>query len=177
MSPRRNVEIKCRCGDLAAVQARAEALGARDAGLLVQRDTFFAGVHARLKLRVLEGGQAELISYQRPDVPQARTSLYRIAPVEEPEALAAVLAHALGEAGTVRKRRRLLLLRRTRIHLDEVEGLGSFVELETVLGEGDPEAEGQAELAAIATALGLDGAERLEIPYVELLRQGRGEVG
>jgi predicted adenylyl cyclase CyaB len=176
VEPRRNVELKCRCADLEAVRRRADALGARDAGLLVQRDTFFTGPRARLKLRELqgpEGARAELISYERPDLKRARTSRYRIAPVDDPDALAAVLAHALGEAGTVSKRRRLYLLRSTRIHLDEVEGLGSFVELETVLAEGRPEADGHAELAELAAALGLDGEERIAVPYVELLRVAR----
>jgi predicted adenylyl cyclase CyaB len=168
--PRRNVELKCRCPDLEAVSRRAVALGARDAGVLVQRDTFFTGPRARLKLRVVEGATAELISYERPDVGEARTSRYRIARVERPEELSAVLAHALGACGEVRKRRRLYLVRSTRLHLDEVEGLGSFVELETVLAPGRSEEDGRAELAEIAAALGLEGAERIAVPYLELLR-------
>lgn len=177
--PRRNVELKCRCPDLEAVRRRAEALGARDAGLLVQRDTFFTGPLARLKLRVLHPGshaaggageRAELISYERPDREEARTSRYRIAPVERPDELAAVLEHALGACGEVRKQRRLYLLRSTRIHLDEVEGLGSFVELETVLS-GQSEEDGRAELSEIAGGLGIEAEERVAVPYVELLRR------
>ncbi len=167
--PRRNVELKCRCRDLEAVRRRAEAAGARDAGVLVQRDTFYGAGRARLKLRVIEGARAELISYERPDEEGPRTSRYRIAPVERPDELGAVLAHALGVTGEVRKRRRLRLLRNTRIHLDEVEGLGHFVELETVLGDGS-EAEGRRELDEIAAALGLEDEERVAVAYVELLR-------
>jgi predicted adenylyl cyclase CyaB len=167
--PRRNVELKCRCRDLEGLRARALAAGAREAGVLDQRDTFFHGGRARLKLRELGAGRSELISYQRPDVTGPRTSAYRIAPVERPAELAAVLEQALGTAGVVVKRRRLLLLRNTRLHLDEVEGLGTFVELETVLS-GQTEAEGERELGEIATALGLDEADRVAVPYVELLR-------
>jgi predicted adenylyl cyclase CyaB len=150
------------------VRKRALAAGARESGVLEQRDTFFSGLRARLKLRELGGGRAELISYERPDVEGPRASAYRIAPVEHAAELAAVLEQALGTAGVVVKRRRLLLLRNTRIHLDEVEGLGTFVELETVLS-GQPEAEGERELAEIAAALGLDDRDRVAMPYVELL--------
>jgi predicted adenylyl cyclase CyaB len=68
----------------------------------------------------------------------------------------------------VRKRRRLLLLEHTRIHLDEVEGLGSFVELETVLS-GQSEAEAHRELERIAAALGLDPEARVSAAYIDLL--------
>jgi len=168
--PRRNVELKCRCPDLAQVRARALAAGAREVDLLEQRDTFFLGARARLKLRELGVGRAELISYERPDTTGPRTSEYRIAPVEHPAELAAVLEQALGITGVVVKRRCPMLLRNTRIHLDEVEGLGTFVELETVLS-GQTEMEGERELAEIAGALELDKAERVAQPYVELLKQ------
>jgi predicted adenylyl cyclase CyaB len=69
----------------------------------------------------------------------------------------------------VRKTRRLYLHRATRIHLDEVDGLGTFVELETVITD-QSDREGQAELDEIATALGLRVEDRVAVPYVELLR-------
>ncbi len=173
-NPRRNIELKCRCRDLDDVRRRALAIGAREAGLLEQRDTFFAGPRARLKLRELGSGRAELISYRRPDQAGARASAYFVAPVEHADELAAVLEQALGSVGVVVKRRTLLLVRSTRIHLDVVERLGTFVELETVVS-GQPDAEAERELAEIASALGLDAAERVPVPYLELLR-GDGEA-
>lgn len=105
---RRNIELKSRCSDLDAVRRRAEVLGARDAGMLRQRDTFFTARHARLKLRDFGDGRAELISYVRPDTAEARGSDYVICPVAQPDQLAAVLTHASGRRGTrldVRARR------------------------------------------------------------------------
>ena len=166
---RRNIEIKCRCADLALVRRRAEALGARDAGVLRQTDTFFEAAHARLKLRDFGDGTAELISYRRPDTPTARGSDFIVCPVSAPAALAEALAYALGVTGVVKKTRHLFLHRSTRIHLDEVDGLGTFVELETVMS-GQSDQEGHAELDEIATALGLRAADRVPVPYVELLR-------
>ena len=142
-SSKQNIEIKCRRDDLETVRQKAVWLGAEDKGLLRQRDTFFNAYQARLKLREL-GDRAELISYNRPDSTEARSSDYVVIPVADPEAMRSVLEHGLGSTGTVKKVRHLFLYRHTRIHLDEVDGLGSFVELETVLSDND-EAEGRKE--------------------------------
>ena len=166
---RRNIEIKCRCVDLDAVRRRAEALGARDAGVLRQTDTFFEAPHARLKLRDFGDGTAELISYRRPDTPAARGSDFIVCPVSAPAPLGEALAYALGVTSIVKKTRHLFLHRATRIHLDDVDGLGTFVELETVMS-GQSDREGHAELDEIAAALGLGVADRVPVPYIELLR-------
>jgi len=168
-----NLELKARCPDLEMVRARAERLGARYAGAFAQRDTFFAsGAPGRLKLREVADGPAELIAYRRADVTEARSSDYDIYPVADPDRLRAVLTAALGEAGVVEKRRRLYLLHRTRIHLDQVRGLGDFVELETVLG-GESEAEAQAELARIAAGLEIRRETLVAVAYVDLLAARR----
>jgi homotetrameric cytidine deaminase len=130
--PRRNVEIKTRDADPDATLQRALALGAADEGVLVQRDTYFGGARGRLKLREQQGDGAQLIAYTRPDAEDARTSAYRLADVGDPVALREALDAALGTRVVVDKRRHLLLWEGVRIHLDEVEGLGSFVELEGV---------------------------------------------
>lgn len=164
----RNVELKCRCRDLDRVRRAAEALGSRDAGWIHQDDAFFPAPQGRLKLRDFGDGSGELIAYRRPDAAAARASDYFIHATTQPESLRSVLSYALGEGGRVRKRRRLFLFEHTRIHLDEVEGLGTFVELETVLTE-QGEAEARAELDRIAQALGLDAEERVSTAYVDLL--------
>ena len=113
-------------------------------------------------------GHGELISYRRPDTREARGSDYFVYPVADPALLRATLEHALVSGGAVRKRRHLFLYRHTRIHLDEVEGLGAFVELETVM-TGQSEHEGHAELAHVAEALALKPEDAIPQPYVELL--------
>ena len=169
----RNVQLKERCPDLEGVRARAERLGAGYAGTFSQRDTFFvSGGLGRLKLREPDDGPAELIAYRRADLAAARSSDYDIYPVADPDRLRAVLTAALGEAGVVEKRRRLYLLDRTRIHLDQVRELGDFVELETVLG-GAPEADAQAELARIAAGLEIRRETLVAVAYVDLLAPRR----
>jgi predicted adenylyl cyclase CyaB len=169
---RRNIELKARCSDLATVHAKAQNLGARDMGILCQRDTFFAAPHARLKLREFGDGRAELISYVRPDVATARGSDYVLAPIAHLADLRAALEHALGIVGTVSKRRHLFLIQATRIHLDEVEGLGSFVELETVI-DRQSEDEAFSELRTIAEALGIQATDLVALPYTEQLEHLR----
>jgi homotetrameric cytidine deaminase len=135
--PRRNVELKVRDAEPAATLSRALGVGATDEGVLRQRDTYFARARGRLKLREQSGPgpedrTAQLIAYQRSDAAQARTSAYRIADVADPDALREALDAAFGTLVVVDKRRHLLLYDTVRIHLDDVEGLGAFVELEGV---------------------------------------------
>jgi homotetrameric cytidine deaminase len=151
--PRRNVEIKAGDADPAATLERALALGATDEGVLAQRDTYFGRARGRLKLREQEGGResgARLIAYVREggsDSEEARTSRYRLAEVDDPAALADALDAALGTLVVVDKRRRLLLYENVRIHIDDVAGLGSFVELEGV-AEADSDLSREHELVA-----------------------------
>jgi len=164
----RNIELKVRCSDLDTVRRLALELGAVESGLLRQRDTFFHAPDARLKLREVDG-RGELIAYRRPDEPGAKTSQYLLFRTDSPASLVATLALALGTRGVVAKTRRLLLIRQTRIHLDEVERLGQFVELETVVADQSEE-EARAQLQQIADALGLDRMQPVREAYVDLLR-------
>src|SRR5690349_1595115 len=172
--PRRNVELKARDPDPARSLERCVALGAEDRGELRQRDTYFAARRGRLKLREQEPGGAELIAYERPDAAQARESRYRIAPVGEPEALRATLDAALGTTVVVDKRRRLLVWEGVRIHLDRVEGLGAFVELEGV-APADSDLARETELVARLRAELEIGDEAIEAAsYSDLLRAADG---
>ncbi|MFM7532166.1 MAG: class IV adenylate cyclase [Rubrivivax sp.] len=164
----RNIEIKARIPGVQALLPRARLLADGPERLIEQDDTFFAAPHGRLKLRVLADGTGELIAYERADDPRARASDYVRVPVAEPGALREALTRALGVRGRVRKRRWLLLAGPTRIHLDEVEGLGAFIELEVVMREGEPDAQGVATAEALMRALGLEGAPRLAGAYLDL---------
>ncbi len=132
----RNLEIKAGDADPRRSLERALALGAEDRGEIAQRDTYFAGASGRLKLREQTPGEAELIQYRRADAKGTSTSEYRIVPVAEADSLREALDAALGTLVVVDKRRRLLLWEGVRIHLDAVEGLGSFVELEALAEAG-----------------------------------------
>ena len=167
----RNVEVKIRIADVESIRAGALALGATDRGVIRQTDIYFETPPARavrLKLRQQEPGAAQLIVYRRPDVSGLRTSDFRIVPVADPAGLVHALGLALGVARTVAKVRHLLLLGRTRIHLDRVDGLGEFLELEVVLGDGESEGDGEREAERILGDLGLADRPRLPGSYADL---------
>jgi len=164
-----NVEIKARVHDWQSVRAIAEQLSQSPGELLLQEDTFFPTPQGRLKLRVLAPGKGQLIYYKRPDTPGPKRSDYLVVPTSEPDALKAVLAASLGVRGVVRKRRWLYLVGYTRIHLDVVEGLGRFLELEVMLQPGQSEEEGAAMASDLLLRLGIAEQDLLPGAYMDLL--------
>src|SRR5262249_54837161 len=114
------------------------------------------------------GQGAELIAYDRPDAGGVRVSEYVVAGVTEPAALLRALSHALGVRTVVAKERELWFHAATRIHLDHVERLGSFIELERVVGDRSVE-EARAEYERVAAALSTDSLEPVATSYADLL--------
>lgn len=169
----RNVEIKARVKHVKATIALTEALSDTVGEILEQEDTFFPVPQGRLKLRQSPDGRGELIAYKRADHAGAKVSSYEIFRTSDPESLRAALAEALGVRGVVRKRRLLYLAGKTRIHIDEVEGLGTFLELEVVLGDGESEAEGARIADDLLHRLGIPKADRVEGAYVDLIEGAR----
>jgi homotetrameric cytidine deaminase len=166
--PRVNIELKAVDHDPKTTTARCLALGATDHGVLQQRDTYFVARRGRLKLREGDEG-AELIAYRRPDQLEPTDSTYVLAPVSSPELLAEALDAALGTTVVVAKRRRLLTWEGVRIHLDEVEGLGTFIEFEAVLPDaGDPETA-RAKVARLRSELGIEDNALVSAGYADLL--------
>ena len=173
----RNLELKVGCSDddLVDVRERLTAAGARVTALR-QTDTYFASPRGRLKLREIEGPgpdqrAAELIGYSRPDVAGARWSAYDripVAPMAAP-ALKRALTRTIGLRGVVSKRREVGVLGRTRVHLDRVDGLGCFVELETVVAPGDDDGGVERELTDVAGLLGLDRFPAVAGSYADLI--------
>lgn len=171
----RNVEIKARVSDLAQVEAQARRIATQGPSDLAQDDTFFACPNGRLKLRELSSTQGQLIYYSRPDDAGPKVSDYWISETGSPAAMRETLTRALGTVGRVRKQRRLYLLDRTRIHLDDVEGLGAFVELEVVLRDGESPLQGTEIARCIMKSLGIGDSELVQGAYVDLQKQRRGE--
>jgi len=164
-----NVEIKARVRDLTRLRELVEGLSDGPAEVIRQEDTFFNCPAGRLKLRTLSPDLGELIYYEREDAPGPRPSTYVIAPTEDPDSLRTALASALGVRGVVRKCRCLYRAGGTRIHLDQVDGLGAFVELEVVL-RPDQSADDGARIAAdLMAQLGIRDEDLVTEAYVDLL--------
>ena len=164
-----NIEIKARARDLSRQRRLAEALADGPPREIVQEDVFFNVPTGRLKLRIFDDGSGELIQYHRPDTVEPTQSDYVIAPVADAAALRTVLDRGLGTRAVVRKVRTLLLVGRTRIHLDRVEGLGEFLELEVVLADDDDPAEGTRIADRLMRRLEIAADDLVEAAYVDLL--------
>lgn len=167
--PRRNVELKARDDEPARSLAVCRELGAEDCGEMWQRDTYFAVPRGGLKLREQRPGRPHLIQFDRADQPQERERRYRIVDVGDAHALTAALGHALGVRGVVEKRRRLFLWRSVRIHLDVVERLGTFVELEAVAPPHSDLMLERERVAALREALAIGDDRLVACGYATLL--------
>jgi len=164
-----NIEIKAAVHEFAAFQSRAEALSDTPVEVIPQVDTFFKVQRGRLKLRMLAPDRGQLIFYERPDQGGPKRSDYHMAETSEPEALRRVLSLAYGIRGTVRKTRYLYTAGQTRIHLDDVQGLGQFMELEVVLRDGQSDADGQRIAADLMQRLAVRASDLLDRAYIDLL--------
>jgi len=169
-----NVEIKARVHDPQTLLARARKLAGTDPVVLHQQDTFFTVPAGRLKLRDFGDGSGELIRYRRPDTAGPKVSDYSLTPTADPGGLADVLTRALGTIGKVTKTRTLLLAGRTRIHIDDVEGLGWFMELEVVLDGNESAAEGEKETHRLMSDLGIRQEDLVTGAYLDLLEARAG---
>lgn len=179
----RNIEIKARIDSVGQLKPVAASLGGGDPVEIVQDDTFFQCAAGRLKLRAFADGTGVLIFYQRADAKGPKQSFFTTASTHTPDALRDTLSLAYGQSGRVRKHRSLFQVGRTRIHLDRVEGLGDFLELEVVLEEGDALERGEQEAYAVMARLGVQPSQLVECAYVDLLadkaarQEGLSKIG
>ena len=165
----RNVEIKAHLSDYGDTARRARELSRSEPVIIEQEDVFFPCPSGRLKLRILGPERGELIFYQRPDQEGPKTSHYSITPTSDPTELRHVLATAYGEQATVKKVRALYLAGRARIHIDQVEALGSFLEIEVVLDVEESFKGGEAEAHSLMRQLGVSVSQLVPGAYVDLL--------
>ena len=110
--------------------------------------------NGRLKLRVVGANRGgELIAYLRPDKTAARTSEFQRLPTSDAAGTRRLLDQILGAQGCVRKRREVWLYKNARIHLDTVEGLGRFIEIEVVVTDGMTQARQLMKVLTSALAI------------------------
>ena len=164
-----NIEIKARARDWSTQKKLAAQVSENGGVVLAQEDIFFMVPKGRLKLRILAGQSGELIFYQRPDMGDLRQCDYSLAPVADCAALRVVLEQACGVRGVVRKRRTLHVVGQTRIHLDEVERLGHYLELEYVLKPNEPIGNAEDEINRLMRHLGIEKEDLLEKAYIDLI--------
>jgi predicted adenylyl cyclase CyaB len=164
-----NIEIKARARDFGRAIQLAEKISDTKVELLCQEDTFFNTPAGRLKLRVFGPRSGELIYYVREDSKEATRSDYVITKTADPEGLKETLSLALGVRGVVRKRRLLYRSGPTRIHLDDVEGLGHFIELEYVMTAGEGFEQASKAVQELMHGLEIKDRDLVSHAYIDLL--------
>ncbi|MHB8900890.1 MAG: class IV adenylate cyclase [Thermoguttaceae bacterium] len=165
----RNIELKARLADLDEARRVARSIATRQLEGQEQTDTYFRCAHGRLKLRQIGHAPAHLVWYARPDEEGPKASDYRIVPVGNPETLKAALADACGIWCVVRKHREIYLYHNVRIHLDEVQDLGTFLEFEAVLGPTVDDEQGRRQLAELRERFSIADQDLLAVSYSDLL--------
>lgn len=166
-----NIEIKARVKNFKVLKRNIEDLYQINAEEISQVDTFFKIEDGRLKLRVFSNTKGELIYYLRNNSAGPKRSDYYIYKTDNPEELKKLLEMSLGIRGVVRKKRLLYLVGNTRIHLDKVENLGSFIELEVVLSPEQTEMEGKLITENFMKDLNIQENDLIDIAYIELLEK------
>lgn len=164
-----NVEIKAKVHDFQQLIENAKQLSKSEGHIITQEDTFFKVLTGRLKLRNFLNGSGQLLFYERPDVDGPKLSNYSISPTTDPDGLTKVLADALGIMGVVKKERLLYMVGQTRVHVDTVEGLGHFMELEVVLNDGQSLEDGESIALRLMEELGVKKEDLIIGAYVDLL--------
>jgi predicted adenylyl cyclase CyaB len=166
-----NIEIKAIVNDPGTLKSRAEAISDTPVQVLNQEDTFFYTPRGRLKLRVLGPQDGQLVYYERADTAGPKSSNYHVLETRDPALLKLILTAALGARGVVRKQRLLYMVKNCRVHLDNVQGLGTFMELEIVLSENQSEQEGETFAADLMSKLGIQENDLIDVAYIDLLEQ------
>ncbi|MBI4854301.1 MAG: class IV adenylate cyclase [Acidobacteria bacterium] len=167
--PAKNIEIKAKIHNLIKLQHTVEALSDTQAELLEQEDIFFPAKNGRLKLRIFNSSYGELIHYERPNSTQAKESSYVISKTNDPISLKIALSNALGTIGVVKKKRLLYITGQTRIHLDDVVGLGNFLELEYVLKAEEKINTANEIVLDLMRYLEVNNEDLIDCAYIDLL--------
>ena len=166
-----NLELKARISSVSEADRIARRLNAQVKGILHQRDIYYKVSQGRLKLRIINNSSAELIFYNRPNKKGSRYSEYFILPVYDAKLTNELCTSAFGQKVVVEKKRRLFLYKNSRIHLDEVRGLGTFIEFEVIEKHGKRQA--QKLLALLATEFGIKPATTIAVSYSDLVFNGK----
>ncbi len=164
-----NIEIKARLSDPEKTESLVREIADGEPIIIEQNDVFYTSPRGRLKLRTLAPDRGELIHYERPDQAEPVSSEYIIAQTSEPAKLDTILCMTLGARGRILKTRKLYMVGRTRIHIDDVEHLGHFLEIEVVMEPDESPEAGQAEAAELMQKFNIKNEDLVEYAYIDLM--------
>jgi predicted adenylyl cyclase CyaB len=170
-----NVEVKAKIDNTFEYVRAASRLCAQLPEVILQEDHYVSCEEGRFKLRVLSESYAEAIRYLRPNALGTKVSHYEITPCHSPEDFLTAIKQAQALLGTVRKTRLVFHSGRTRIHLDDVDDLGRFLELEVVLNDGEDPEQGRKEASELLHYFGLSEDATIACSYFDLMQRMQAE--
>lgn len=131
----KNIEIKARCENPNSIRVILKEKNAEFKGVDHQIDTYFKVSEGRLKLR--QGTiEQNIIFYRRNDSQGPKLSDIHLVPAEHPDKLHTLLTNALGQKVVVDKQREIYFIDNVKFHIDRVEKLGRFIEIEAIDKDG-----------------------------------------
>lgn len=165
----KNIEIKAKINNYEKVKRLVEDLCPIPIETEQQKDTFFNTPQGRLKLRESDSTSA-IMYYYRPDSHEPKQSDIAISFTENPDTLKTVLDNSIGIRGIVYKKRILYQYHQTRIHLDDVKGLGKFIELEVVLKPDQTSNDGEIIAYKLMDKFGIHKNDLIDVAYIDLIQ-------
>ncbi len=165
----RNIEIKASIDSINTCITTAKLLSGSDPEVIKQEDYFFNCANGRLKLRILSSVNGELIFYNRKNESGPKMSEYFISKTNEPYTLLDVLEKSYGLRGVIKKTRKLFLIENTRVHIDQVENLGSFLEFEVVLTSEEDINTGKQVAQRLMAQFEIQKNSLIDCAYIDLI--------
>lgn len=165
----KNIEIKACCSNLKLFKSKLLQLPVTFEGVDFQTDTFFNVSHGHLKLRESSLYGNLLIPYNRPDQEGPKNSDYELIPISNTKKIKDLFSKILGINGKIKKRRQIYLYENVRIHLDEVETLGKFIEFEAVVDNERATDENKNKIQWLINYFNIDSSKLVESAYIDLL--------
>jgi predicted adenylyl cyclase CyaB len=165
-----NREFKATCADPDRIRALLAERNAEYVGRDHQVDTYFRVPYGRLKLR--EGSiEHSLIHYHREDTAGFKTSHVSLYRPEPDPALKEILTAALGVRVVVDKQRDIYFEGNVKIHVDHVEGLGDFLEVEAIQRSVDHTEETlQKQCNMYAALFDVRAGDYISVSYADLVQ-------
>jgi len=164
-----NIEIKAKYSNPQFIREYLRKNNAEFRGTDQQVDTYFTVRNGRLKLR--EGNiENNLIYYDRSDEPGPKGSHFHLVNIPDAEKLKEVLIKSLGIKVVVKKKREIWFIDNVKFHIDEVPGLGSFVEIEAGNINADVSKEKlQEQCEFYLKAFGIKNEDLIKVSYSDML--------
>jgi len=169
----KNVELKARIDNVTHIVEIVKQIGATLCWEHSQRDTYFTVPADKLKLRQETGknfSKSELIAYKRAHQSSEKVSHYRIYNPSAPEQLIHTLGHILPIDLVVDKVRTLYMWKNVRIHIDQVDQLGDFIEFEAVVSDECDQAECEKRVQHLADVLKIRDEQLIACGYYDLMK-------